>query len=230
MKTFLTIGLLLACGTSSFSQEALANKAPKAFGPVRTVSYEDYSVNFNRDKTRIDEGVSNGRTVVWLFTTQNRVLSREVFESDGRPSGTKAIYNYDIAGHLTSIVHYLLGPVSFTETFAYPEARRVKITRVFEPRKDPVIEIDEYDQSGNIVKATIHDDDGTKVEFYKYDHKGNPTEFVGIDPSGKRWIKERYKYEFDPHGNWTRMTRESVSDPRLGIPPKTIVTRRITYY
>src|SRR5262249_21267330 len=154
--------------TSSFAQQALANKAPRAFGPVKTIAYESYSVTFSRDKTRIDEGVSNGRTVVWLFTEQGRVITSEIFERDGRPSGTKSIYNYDSGGSLTSIANYLLGPLSITETIAYPEARRVKITRIFEPHKDTAVEIDEYDEKGNVTKATFHDDEGTTTEFYKY--------------------------------------------------------------
>ena len=121
MKTFLTIALFLVCATSSFAQEALANKPPKAFGPVKTITYEDCSVTFSRDKTRIDEGVVNGRTVVWLLTAEGRLLTSEIFERDGRPSGTRSIYNYDTRGRLTSIVNYFLGPLSYTETFAYPE-------------------------------------------------------------------------------------------------------------
>jgi len=102
--------------------------------------------------------------------------------------------------------------------------------RVFEPHKDSVIEIDEYDQAGNITKATFHDDEGTKTELYKYDDKGNPTEFVGIDGSGKQWIKETYQYEFDSHGNWTRRRGNVSADPRLGIPPMSTITRRIIYF
>jgi hypothetical protein len=36
---------------------------PVPYEPVKTIVYEYHSVTFSWDKTRIDEGVSNGRTV-----------------------------------------------------------------------------------------------------------------------------------------------------------------------
>lgn len=230
MKTLLTIFLLLLADIPGLGQQALANKPPKTFGPVKSIRYEYRGYHFNRDKTRIEELYSNGRAVIWLSTPKGRLLSSEVFEPDGRPSGTKSVYHYDIAGRLKSIVNYLLGPLSFTETFEYPDERHVRITRVFEPRKDSVIEIHEYDQAGNITKVTVQDEEGTKTELYKYDDRQKPTEFVGVDGSGKQWIKETYEYEFDAHGNWTTQRSHAATDPRLGIAPKTTVSRTITYY
>jgi YD repeat-containing protein len=231
MKIFSTIVLFVLCGTSSFGQQALANKPPKVSGPVNSIRYEYRGYNFNRDKTRIEELVSNGRTVIWSFTAQGRLLISEVFESDGRPSGTKSLYNYDPAGRLTSIVNYLLGSLSFTETFAYPESRRVKITRVFEPHKDSVIEIDEYGRNGNITKATFQDSDGTRTELYEYDDKGNPTKFETYDGAGKLIFKETYEYEFDSRGNWiTERDRSWAADTHSGIAPTTTIRRKIAYY
>jgi hypothetical protein len=231
MKTFLTVVLFVLCGTSSFAQQALANKPPKVFGPVKSIRYEYRGYNFNRDKTRIEELVSNGRMVIWSLTAQGRLLTSEVFEHDGRPSGTKSIYNYDSTGHLTSIVNYLLGPRSYTETFAYPEPRHITITSVFESYNHTSVEIDDYDSKANIIKRTLYTDGNLDLtELYKYDDKGNPTEFVSSDGAGKQWIKETYTYEFDAHGNWTTRRDEALADPLLGIPPKTTITRRITYY
>jgi hypothetical protein len=230
MKIFFTVALLTLSATSSFAQQALANKPPKAFGPVKTITYEYNSVTFSRDKTRIAEGVSNGRTVVWLFTPQGRLLTSEIFEPDGRPSGTKSIYKYDSAGRLTSILNYLLGPLSITETFSYPDSRHVKIVNTFESNKDSVIEIDEYDHKGNVTKAKFQDSEGTTTEFYKYDDKGNPTEFVSTYGTGNVWIRETYQYEFDFHGNWTTETDITSADSRLGIAPKRTIKRKIVYY
>ena len=231
MKIFLTIVLFVLYGTSSFGQQALANKPPKVFGPVKSIRYEYRGYNFNRDKTRIEELVSNGRTVIWSFTSQGRLLISEVFESDGRPSGTKSLYNYDPAGRLTSIVNYLLGSLSFTETFAYPETRRVKITRVFESPKNSVIEIDEYDRNGNVTKATFQDSEGTKTELYKYDDRGNLTKVEIYDGAGKLIFKETYEYEFDTRGNWiTERNQSWAADPCLGIASTTTIRRKIAYY
>jgi YD repeat-containing protein len=231
MKTFLTVVLFAVCATPTFAQQALANNPPKVFGPVKSIRYKYRGYNFNRDKTRIEELVSNGRTVIWLFTPQGRLLTSEVFEHDGSPSGTKSLYNYDSAGRLTSIVNYLLGSPSFTKVFAYPEARQVKITSVYEPQKESVFEIDEYDRNGNVTKATIKDPDGTETEFYKYDNKGNPTSLEIYDGAGKLVFKETYKYEFDSHGNWiTERDRSWAANPYLGIAPKATIRRKITYY
>ena len=231
MKIILTVALLTLGGVPTFAQQALANKPPKIFGPVKSIRYEYRGYNFNRDKTRIEELVSNGRTVIWSLTPQGRLLSSEVFEHDGRPSGTKSLYNYDIAGRLKSIVNYLLGPLSFTETFEYPEAHRVKITRVFEPEKHTVVEIDNYDANGNIIKATFYSDGSLdQTELYKYDDKGNPTEFISSDGTGKQLIKETYHYEFDSFGNWTTERDVTVADPRLGIAPNATIKRKINYY
>jgi len=231
MKTILTVLLFLLCGTSSFGQQALANKPPKVFGPVKSVRYKYRGYNFNRDKTQIEELVSNGRTVIWLLTAQGRPLSSEVFERDGRPSGTKSLYHYDSTGRLTSIVNYFSNSPIITETLSYPEARRVKITRVFESDKHSEVETDDYDSKGNIIKAAFYNDGSLdQTEFYKYDDKGNPTEFISTDAAHKSLIKETYRYEFDSYGNWTRERDVTLADRRLGIAPKTTITRKITYY
>jgi len=233
MKLLLSTALFgLLLGSATFAQQAGGNKPPKAFGPVKTITYEYSSVTFSRDKTRIDEGVSNGRNIVWLFTSEGRLLSSEIFEKDGKASGTKSLYNCDSKGRLTLMVDYLFGKLSHTEDFTYPDDRHVKITRVFYVGygKNTVIEVDEYDQSANIIKATFHDDDGTQIESYKYDGRGNPIEFVVTDGSGKQLIKETYKYEFDSYGNWTKRSSETSADPRFGIPSKNTMTRKIAYY
>jgi YD repeat-containing protein len=231
MKTLVTIALLLLAETPALAQQAIANKAPKVFGPVESLHYKYDSYTFNRNKTRVEELVSNGRKVIWSFTPQGQPLTSEIFERDGHPSGTKSVYNYDSAGRLTSIVHRLLGSHSFTEIFAYPETRRVKITSVFESYNHTGVEIDDYDSKGNIIKRTFYTDGNLDyTELNKYDDKGNPTEVVRFDGAGKQWIKETYTYEFDSHGNWTTERVEALADPLFGIPPKTTITRRITYY
>ncbi len=230
MKTLFTIALLLLAETPLFAQR-VANKPPKVFGPVKSIRYEYRVYNFNRGKTRVEELFSNGQKIIWSLTPKGRLVTSENFERDGRPTGTKSAYNYDSAGRLTSIVHHLLGSHSFTEILAYPEARRVKITSVFESYNHTGVEIDDYDSKGNIIKRTLYTDGNLDLtELYKYDDKGNPTEFVSSDGAGKQWIRETYTYEFDSHGNWTAERDEALADPLLGIPPKTTITRRITYY
>ncbi len=232
MKLLLLIILLALSGISTFAQQAISNKPPQAFGPVKTITYKYSSVTFSRDKTRIDEGVSNGRNIVWLFDSQGRLLTSEIIEKNGRRLGNKRLYNYDSSGRLTSMIDYLFDKLSYTETFAYPAERRVKITRVFEtlPIKSTVIETDEYDEAGRITKATFQDEEGTHTESYKYDDKGNPTEFVDADGSGKQLIKETYQYDFDRYGNWTERRSKTSAATHLGIPPTATFQRKLTYY
>ena len=150
-----------------------------------------------------------------------------MFERNGRPSGNKSVYNYDSAGRLSTIVKFRFGALSSTETFTYPEARHTKITRVFEPNHDSAIEIDEYDESGNITKATFEESADTTTEFYKYDDKGNPTDFVATR-GNKVLVKETYQYEFDSSGNWTK--KKVTTSLSSQLPLKTTIRRRIVYY
>lgn len=232
MKLFLTIVLLALSPMTSFSQQALSNKPPTAFGPVKTIKYEYYSYEFSRDKTRIDESVPNGRKVVWLLDSKGKPVSREIFEKDGRASGSKRVYKYDSNGLLTSMTDYMFGKLSCTETFAYPAERLVRITRVFElhSTRSTEVETDEFDNAGRITKATFLDEEGTRTESYKYDEKGNPTEFIATDRFGKQLIKETYQYEFDKNGNWTEQRSKVQAPECLGIPPATTIKRKLTYY
>jgi len=107
VKTILTFALLAISASPTFAQQGIANRPPKAFGPVKTIRYEYHSCNFSRDKTRIEEVLSNDRTLLWSFTLQGKLVSSEAFERDGRASGTKSLYTYDTGGRLALIVHYL---------------------------------------------------------------------------------------------------------------------------
>jgi hypothetical protein len=228
MKISFTIILLTLCAAPSFAQVLLLNQPPRAFGPIKSITDKNRSVTFSRDKTRIDERLSNGRTIVWIFTAQGRLLTSEMFEKNGRPTGTKSDYKYDSAGLLRSIVRFRLGSLISTETLNYPEAHRTEITRVFEPNHSSDIEIHEYDDSGNITKATLQESAGTLTEFYKYDDKGNPTEFIAANGT-KVIVKETYQYEFDTSGNWTKkkVTTSRASEP---TPLKSTIERKIVYY
>ena len=164
------------------------------------------------------------------FTPQGKLLSWDVFEKDGRPQGTRALYSYNRAGRLTSIVDYSFGSLSYTETLTYPRSRRVKITRVFELHngKSSNTEIDDYDSNGNIIKAVFREENGyeSSRELFKYDDKGNLTEFKAYGGDGKIYLKETYQYEYDSYGNWTTQRAAwSVPGPLTGI-----TTHKITYY
>jgi hypothetical protein len=233
MKIVVTLALLAVTAFPSLGQQAIANKPPKVFGPVKTIRYEYFSYNFNRGKTRIEEVFPDGRTVVYTFRPARKLISYDEFETDGRFSGTYGVYYYT-GGKLTKSHHRLLGSSSFQEDFSYLDGgRRKKATRVFVTNEPPLVEIDEYDGKGNIKRALFYDVDGIlkETETYKYDGKRNPVEFASYDREGKLVFKETYEYEFDSYGNWTtQRDRRWSANPELGETRKTTITRRISYH
>lgn len=237
MKSILTLIVFLGTSASPvFAQQAIANRPPAAFGPVKSIRYERASENFTLDKTIIEHTLGPiQRKIVYRFTPEHKLISEEIFEADGRSSGTKSIYTYDATGQLSAGVHYLLGSFSYKQAFSYSDGgRRVKITSEYHFDKRPVIEIHDYDDRGNITKAIFYGFDGKleTTEFYKYDDKGNPTEFVTYNEAGTLWFKEIYSYKFDSYGNWIEERDRSWSAEmgKLREEPKTTVKRTITYY
>jgi YD repeat-containing protein len=230
MRLFLTIIPLIFCATASIAQQAISNRPPKASGPVKIIDYGYYSENYNKDRTRIEEKGPNGQNTIWLFSPEGRLLSSEMFYEDGRPTGIRTSYSYDDKGRLASKLDYLRGTLNFTDTYTYPGERLVKKLRVFEPDKNRETEVDELDQTGNVVKATFRGMDGLQTEIYKYDEKGNPTVLITLDGTGKQLVKETYKYEFDAQGNWITQYVETALDPRFGPSQKSTVIRKISYY
>jgi TonB family protein len=72
----------------------------------------------------------------------------------------------------------------------------------------------------------------TGKEVYKYDDKGNIMEMTLHDESGMLLSKEVYTYEFDSFGNWTKMTTSVavIEGGKINFEPTEITYRTITYY
>lgn len=72
----------------------------------------------------------------------------------------------------------------------------------------------------------------TGKEVYKYDDKGNIMEMTLHDESGTLLSKEVYAYEFDSFGNWTKMTTSVavIEGGKINFEPTEVTYRTITYY
>ncbi|HLL75690.1 MAG TPA: energy transducer TonB [Pyrinomonadaceae bacterium] len=98
----------------------------------------------------------------------------------------------------------------------------------------------------SLLERTLYDERGRRVEnetypvvgghagdeSHRYDGRGNVVETVVRDRAGAVLSRTTYEYEFDEHGNWTRMTASvAVSNRgRAGYEPFEITRRSITYY
>lgn len=148
----------------------------------------------------------NGQLYIQEFKTidtKGNVEKKEERWADGL-TNYKTTYEYDEQSRLTSS-HLYFGSGLLKE-----------VTRW------------KYDENGRVAERSLHSNDGVvfEKEVYDYDAAGN---VVGKEVSGKlhRHVQQEfYTYEFDAHGNWTRM---GVSSEKGGT-PKSFVRRLIEYW
>ena len=126
----------------------------------------------------------------------------------------------------------LRGPVRRVET----EIVKVEV-RQGQPQPQPptLLERTLYDERGRRAQNETYPLAGssrTGRESHRYDERGNVVETVVRDAAGAVLSRTSYEYEFDGHGNWTRMTASvAVSNQgRTEYEPFEITRRSITYY
>jgi protein TonB len=98
-----------------------------------------------------------------------------------------------------------------------------------------VLETTTYDQKGNRVDNAYFLAAGgslTGKEVYKYDDKGNMVEMTLHNEDGSLLAKEVYSYEFDAVGNWTKMTTSvaMIEGGKLSFEPSEVTYRTISYF
>ena len=98
-----------------------------------------------------------------------------------------------------------------------------------------VLETTTYDQKGNRVDNAYFLEAGgslTGKEVYKYDDKGNIVEMTLHNDDGSLLAKEVYTYEFDAVGNWVKMTTAVavIEGGRVSFEPSEVTYRTISYY
>jgi len=98
-----------------------------------------------------------------------------------------------------------------------------------------VLETATYDQKGNRVDNAYFLEAGgslTGKEVYKYDDRGNIVEMTLHNDDGSLLAKEVYTYEFDAVGNWVKMTTSVavIEGGRVSFEPSEVTYRTISYY
>ena len=92
-----------------------------------------------------------------------------------------------------------------------------------------------YDWQGNRIDNVYYVAAGSPLtgkEAYKYDGKGNIVEMTMRDEKGEIIVQEVYTYEFDPMGNWTKMTTSValIEGGKITFEPTEVSYRTIAYY
>jgi periplasmic protein TonB len=98
-----------------------------------------------------------------------------------------------------------------------------------------VLETTTYDQKGNRVDNAYFLAAGgslTGKEVYKYDERGNIVEMTLHNDDGTLLAKEVYTYEFDAVGNWVKMTTSVavMEGGKVSFEPSEVTYRTISYY
>jgi protein TonB len=98
-----------------------------------------------------------------------------------------------------------------------------------------VLETTTYDQKGNRVDNAYFLAAGgslTGKEVYKYDERGNIVEMTLHNDDGTLLAKEVYAYEFDAVGNWVKMTTSVavMEGGKVSFEPSEVTYRMISYF
>lgn len=126
----------------------------------------------------------------------------------------------------------LIGPVRRVRTETAKLA--VKGGKIIEgPRV--LLETATYDIKGNKIDNAYYSVESSNLtgrEVYKYDERGNITEMTLYSNDGTIVSREVYAYEFDPVGNWTKMTTSVavIEGGKITYEPTEVTYRTITYF
>jgi len=98
-----------------------------------------------------------------------------------------------------------------------------------------VLETATYDMKGTKIDTAYFLGAGgslTGKEVYKYDDRGNIVEMTLFNTDGSVLSKEKYDYEFDAMGNWTKMTTSVgvIENGQMSFEPSEVTYRIIAYY
>ena len=126
----------------------------------------------------------------------------------------------------------LAGPVRRVKT----ETAKI-VVKGGRPAEGPrqVLETTTYDQKGNRVDNAYFLAAGgslTGKEVYKYDERGNIVEMTLHNDDGTLLAKEVYTYEFDSVGNWVKMTTSvaMMEGGKVTFEPSEVTYRMISYF
>ncbi|MFL6229046.1 MAG: TonB family protein [Pyrinomonadaceae bacterium] len=98
-----------------------------------------------------------------------------------------------------------------------------------------VLETATYDMKGTKIDTAYFLSAGgslTGKEVYKYDERGNIVEMTLFNADGSVMSKEKYDYDFDAVGNWTKMLTSVavIENGKTSFEPTEVTLRYISYY
>ena len=118
--------------------------------------------------------------------------------------------------------------------FKYDEKKRLTEKTWFQSNGDVWLRY-VYKYTGNKREELVYSADGSLNQRYliTLDEKGNVIEQTSFETrDGSLRLKQAYKYEFDPKGNWTKRTayKYVTKEGRETLEPDNVYYRTITYY
>ncbi|MDT7543007.1 MAG: periplasmic protein TonB [Acidobacteriota bacterium] len=98
-----------------------------------------------------------------------------------------------------------------------------------------VVETATYDMKGSKIDTAYFLSAGgalTGKEVYKYDDKGDIVEMTLFNTDGSVLSKEKYDYEFDAVGNWTKMLTSVavIENGKMSFEPTEVTYRVVAYF
>ena len=186
LAAVLVVGLVIAAFPRG--GDSAAGEEP----PEETETETDLSTGEDADGTAGPEETTADPFETWPELGENAVLRS--FVTDTLEEGlTVTGYETDADGEQTTI--------HFADAV---DGTAVK-TAVIDYVDESIFDISEYDASGNEIKWTVYNADGTINYTYEYDASGNRTKETWYNNDGT--IDYWYTYEYDASGNLTKKTR-----------------------
>ena len=184
-------------GKINFVQIPLTAYEDHIFGPVRSVSYKDYSVSETDGSKILDDSGYNVYDKFGHLVDQNEYTATGV-------SRLKAIYKYDPVKNVLLNIAYVGAAGTSHMIFEYnSKGKKIRHTVTDQDKKNLMVTIYKYDDKGNEVEITQQDGAGkiTSIEAFKYDSRGFQVENTGTNAGGIQYTKQNREY--DNYGNIT---------------------------
>lgn len=117
--------------------------------------------------------------------------------------------------------------------FKYDDKKRLTEMTYFQSNGDVWLRY-VYKYKGNQKEELVYSDDGSLNQhiLYVLDDKGHEIEETIFETNGSIRAKQRYTYELDANGNWTKRTTSKIvmNEKREQSVPYSVDFRTITYY
>jgi hypothetical protein len=172
--------------------------------------------------------------ITTIYDNQGKKKEQLTYDAKNTPIGRK-IFVYDNSGSLTEQVAYReKGTLQHRKTFAYNEQHLIKDMATYNARGAITEQLSYgYDTQGNKNEVTRYYAEGSidRRRTFIFEDQ-NAIEMIEYNAQGEWLKKEKYSYEFDAKGNWTkRLTSRLLNLPDQKAYQMVEATKRtIGYY